>query len=46
MDSITKIPSKNINPTNYLILPSRIEFGKFLKLKHFGFNQEYIKVSK
>lgn len=45
MDSITKIHSKMIDSTSFIIKPIRSEFNKFLKLKEFGFNQEYRKIS-
>ncbi|MBC7523136.1 MAG: hypothetical protein H7239_01655 [Flavobacterium sp.] len=44
LDSITKIHSKKIDSLNYIISPSRGEFKKFLQLKNFGFNQEFVKL--
>ncbi len=44
MDSITKIHSVMVDSTFYIIKPSRREFIKFIKLKSFGFDQEYKKV--
>lgn len=46
MDSITYIHSKMIDSTNYIISPKRIEFINFFKLKKFGYDQEYRKISK
>ncbi len=45
MDSITKIHSKIIDSTSFIISPSRREFSKFLELKNFGFEHEYRKIS-
>ena len=44
MDSITKVHSKMIDSTSFVITPKRREFVKFLELKDFGFNQEYKKM--
>jgi hypothetical protein len=41
MDSITKIKSTMLDSSVYLIKPSRREFIKFIKLKSFGFDQEF-----
>ena len=46
MDSITKIHSKWIDSTTFVIIPTRREFGKFLQLKDFGYQQVYTKISK
>ena len=46
MDSITKIHSKMIDSASFVIAPKRSEFIKFFKLKEFGYNQEYLKISK
>ena len=45
MDSITKIHSKSIDSTTFLINPTRREFSKFLQLKDFGYVQVYEKKS-
>ena len=45
MDSITKIHSKTIDSTTFIITPTRREFGKFLQLKDFGYQQAYSKTS-
>jgi hypothetical protein len=46
MDSITKIHSKMIDSTSFIISPNRREFNKFFDLKNFGFDQEFYKTSK
>ena len=46
MDSITKIHSKKLDSTSFIISPKRKEFNQFFKLKKFGFDQEYRKISK
>lgn len=46
MDSITKIHSSQLDSTNYIIKPSRSEFKKFLKLKKFGYNRNFKRISK
>lgn len=46
MDSITKIHSKMIDSTSFIISPNRREFNKFFDLKNFGFDQEYYKTLK
>jgi hypothetical protein len=46
MDSLTKVHSKSIDSTSFVISPSRREFSDFFELKNFGFDQEYIKISK
>lgn len=46
MDSITKTHSKMLDSTSFVIYPKRSEFKEFLKLKKFGFDQEYQKISK
>lgn len=45
MDSITKIHSKTIDSTTFIINPTRREFAKFLQLKDFGYQQVYSKTS-
>jgi len=45
MDSITKIHSKTIDSTTFIINPTRREFAKFLQLKNFGYQQVYTKTS-
>jgi hypothetical protein len=44
MDSITKIKSKMIDSTSFIIAPTRPEFVEFLNLKHFGFEQGFKKI--
>ena len=46
MDSITKIKSKMIDSTAFIINPSRREFKKFLVCKKFGYEQQFIKTVK
>jgi len=46
MDSITETHSKMLDSTSFVIYPKRREFKEFLKLKKFGFDQEYRKISK
>lgn len=46
MDSITKTHSKMLDSISFVISPSRKEFNQFFKLKKFGFDQEYRKISK
>ena len=43
MDSITKIKSTMLDSSSFIIKPSRREFIKFLKLKSFGYDQEFEK---
>lgn len=45
MDSITKVKSKMIDSTTFIISPSRSEFKQFFKLKDFGYDSEYKKVN-
>jgi hypothetical protein len=45
MDSITKIHSKTIDSTTFIITPTRREFSKFLQLKDFGYQQVFTKTS-
>jgi hypothetical protein len=45
MDSITKIHSKQLDSTHYVIKPSRREFKKFLQLKNFGYNLDFKRIS-
>lgn len=46
MDSITKIKSKQLDSTTYLISPSRSEFKRFFEIKNFGYKSKYKKISK
>ncbi|WP_310555511.1 hypothetical protein [Flavobacterium sp.] len=46
MDSITKIKSKMIDSSSYIIKASRKEFSKFINLKNFGYQQEFKKITK
>mgnify|MGYP001232485770 FL=1 len=46
MDSITKIKSKQIDSTTYLISPSRSEFKRFFEVKNFGYESKYKKIAK
>jgi hypothetical protein len=46
MESITEVHSKIIDSTSFIISPKRREFNQFFKLKKFGFDQEYRKISK
>jgi hypothetical protein len=46
MDSITKIKSTMLDSSSFVIKPSRREFIKLIKLKHFGYDQEYVKILK
>lgn len=46
MDSITKIKSKQLDSTTYLISPSRSEFKRFFEIKNFGYESKYKKISK
>jgi hypothetical protein len=43
MDSITKIKATMLDSSSFVIKPSRREFIKFLKLKSFGYDQEFEK---
>lgn len=44
IDSITKIKSKKIDSSLYIINPTRKEFRKILSLKNIGENQQFIKI--
>lgn len=44
MDSITKIKSKQLDSTSYLISPTRAEFKSFFQVKDFGYDIKYKKV--
>jgi len=44
IDSITKIKSKQLDSTSYLISPSRAEFKHFFEVKNFGFDAKYKKI--
>jgi hypothetical protein len=46
MDSITKIKSKQIDATSYLISPSRAEFKCFFEVKNLGYETSYKKITK
>lgn len=46
LDSITKIKSKKLDSTTYVISPSRSEFKRFFEVTNFGFDIKYKKVSK
>jgi hypothetical protein len=45
MDSITKIKSKMIDSTTFLISPSKNEFNKFLKFNDFGYDRTFKKIN-
>lgn len=45
MDSITKIKSKMIDSTSFLISPNKNEIKKFLKLKDFGYDKTFKKIN-
>jgi hypothetical protein len=45
LDSVTKVKSKMLDSTSYLIKQTRSEFKKILKIKNLGFDQEYQKIS-
>ncbi len=46
LDSITTIKSKEVDSATFLVEPTRPEFSKILKLKNFGYEQQFIKISK
>ena len=46
LDSLTKLKSKMIDSTNYILKPSRREFKSILDLKHLGEDKQYKKVPK
>lgn len=46
MDSLTKIKSKRLDSTTYIISPSRSEFKRFFELKNFGYDVKFKKVQK
>lgn len=46
MDSITKIKSKQLDSTTYLISPSRSEFKRLFEVKDFGYEVKYKKIVK
>lgn len=46
MDSVTSIKGKKLDSMSYLIKPTRSEFKSMLKIKNFGTDEEYIKMSK
>lgn len=45
IDSITKMKSKMIDSTTYIISPSRSEFKKFFNLRNFGYDKGYKKIN-
>ncbi|MCV9930678.1 hypothetical protein OIU80_00150 [Flavobacterium sp. LS1R47] len=46
LDSITAIKSQKIDSTSFVVKPTRSEFKSLLKLKSFGYEQQFKKVSK
>ncbi|MBV2196601.1 MAG: hypothetical protein KUL78_08885 [Flavobacterium sp.] len=46
MDSITKIKSKQLDSTTYVISPTRSEFKRFFEVKNFGYESKYKKIAK
>ena len=46
LDSITAIKSKEVDSATFLVEPTRPEFSKILKLKNFGYEQQFTKISK
>ena len=46
MDSITKVKSKQLDSTTYVISPSRSEFKRFFEVKNFGYESKYKKIAK
>jgi hypothetical protein len=46
LDSITTIKSKEVDSATFLVEPTRPEFSKILKLKNFGYEQQFKKISK
>lgn len=46
LDSLTTTKAKVVDSISYLIKPTRREFKRFLKIKHFGVDEIYTKVSK
>lgn len=44
LDSLTNIKSKEVDSATFLVEPTRPEFSEILKLKNFGFEQQFIKV--
>ncbi len=46
MDSITKVKSKQLDSTTYIISPSRSEFKRFFEVKNFGYEAKYKKIVK
>ncbi len=46
LDSITTIKSKEVDSATFLVEPTRPEFSKILKLKNFGYEQQFNKISK
>jgi len=46
LDSVSKIKGMMLDSISYLLKPTRSEFKKILKIKNFGYDQEFRKVSK
>jgi hypothetical protein len=46
LDSVTKVKSKMIDSSSFIIKPSRNEFKRIINLKHLGEDVSYHKVSK
>lgn len=46
LDSITVIKSQKLDSTSFVVKPTRREFKSLLKLKNFGYEQQFKKVSK
>lgn len=46
LDSLTTIKSKEVDSATFLVEPTRREFSKILKLKNFGYEQQFTKISK
>jgi hypothetical protein len=45
LDSLTTIKSKEVDSATFLVEPTRPEFSKILKLKNFGFEQQFNKIT-
>jgi hypothetical protein len=45
LDSITAIKSQMLDSTSFVVKPTRREFKSLLKLKNFGYEQQFKKVS-
>jgi len=46
IDSLTKVKSTMIDPSSFILKPSRTEFKRILNLKNLGVEYEYRKISK